>query len=989
MALESTIMCAVRGCQNNGQALRTWLGRVCYEHWPTLNAECSCPPLYDFHKLPVGAVDRQMWLKALQLKQVSQNIYVCSVHFADKRPTDAHPYPEINMGVMKNPEDNIPAGNSSEKPKTSVVTAKKKRRDPTIKYLSVQRKSMETPTTPSSDSGLSEEHKCELCGTCFETRRGLSSHARCHLRQLGVSVSDSSGAPIELLYRLIEERDGQLPKPAPQPNPLKRHKGLPLVKREGQVQGPALKIKISNLVRKKYSIFSQASTARKSSAAAAIASRLSSPPVPQSATLRRFGSSASTASFPLSTLHVKDAGPSAEKSPLVTASAKPQWAPQASDAPLNLMTVDPAGRDDVHVCELCGAWFETRKGLSSHARAHLRTFGIDTAEAKGAPIDTLHQFMISKGLKPGSATMQASSVKQEESTLAISAKRPAPPSPSPKASSSSPSAKRFKSSSSSAEGLPLPESLQKDDESAKSDGESARDIVCEFCGELFMRSQSLSSHARSHLRQLGITEWSVQGSPMATLREVMAQRGVTSILKLPSSSPSQALPSARSPLKIPPPPPSPLRVPSPLKPSASAPLKLPKARKGSRFVNKAKDEPTEVDVSEVVATPGPSRSGTPQSPFRSDLSSANTQSPMRAPKPELDVNQPVECDYCNDTFDSRKALSCHARAHLRQLGVRWPAQASPIDALHELMQREGAVRATEVKREPSPGPGPSPSPGKRQSASPVAFTLPPPGEPAPKGPKASSSEAFDATCELCGFDFENRKALASHARAHLRQQGVDWRLNGSPIETLSAWMQKEPGKVAELHKRYMMGDLPNIRKRSSSSPCPSSDSEAAHGGGHRASSLLRSSQGSSRASGSKGDKSHGNQGSAGAHSELNVRQPREQHTTCRRPPKHQSHADNRVRENKPPKPSRSGNVPSLVPRPPDTPLVRQVGKVYSLKCRFCDKEFRGPLSVQEDWVRHLQEHILNLKKDGSATAPTSPLPPATPAPPIHLTPQPV
>lgn len=46
---------------------------------------------------------------------------------------------------------------------------------------------------------------------CFETRRGLSSHARSHLRQLGVCVSESSGAPISLLYELITERDGALP----------------------------------------------------------------------------------------------------------------------------------------------------------------------------------------------------------------------------------------------------------------------------------------------------------------------------------------------------------------------------------------------------------------------------------------------------------------------------------------------------------------------------------------------------------------------------------------------------------------------------------------------------------------------------------------------------------------------------------------------------------------------------------------------------------
>ena len=52
---------------------------------------------------------------------------------------------------------------------------------------------------------------CEVCGTYFETRRGLSSHARLHLRQLGVTVSESSGAPIDLLYQLIRERDGCLP----------------------------------------------------------------------------------------------------------------------------------------------------------------------------------------------------------------------------------------------------------------------------------------------------------------------------------------------------------------------------------------------------------------------------------------------------------------------------------------------------------------------------------------------------------------------------------------------------------------------------------------------------------------------------------------------------------------------------------------------------------------------------------------------------------
>lgn len=70
--------------------------------------------------------------------------------------------------------------------------------------------------------------------------------------------------------------------------------------------------------------------------------------------------------------------------------------------------------------------------------------------------------------------------------------------------------------------------------------------------------------------------------------------------------------------------------------------------------------------------------------------------------------------------------------------------------------------------------------------------------------------APDTSCELCGFDFENRKALASHARAHLRQLGIfEWRADGatSPIELLSEIIQKDPARVTEITKRYRFGDL--------------------------------------------------------------------------------------------------------------------------------------------------------------------------------------
>ncbi|KAI3360172.1 hypothetical protein L3Q82_014494 [Scortum barcoo] len=118
-----------------------------------------------------------------------------------------------------------------------------------------------------------------------------------------------------------------------------------------------------------------------------------------------------------------------------------------------------------------------------------------------------------------------------------------------------------------------------------------------------------------------------------------------------------------------------------------------------------------------------------------------------------------------------------------------------------------------------------------------------------------------------------------------------------------------------------------------------------------------------------------------ARSELNVRLPR---GFERRPLKHPSCPDGAERDSGPPKPPRTGTVPALVPKPPSYPLVKLVGKFYTLKCRFCEVEFHGPLSVQEDWIRHLQQHILKMNYN-KATAPKAaaagpPAPADDPAP---------
>lgn len=66
---------------------------------------------------------------------------------------------------------------------------------------------------------------CEVCGACFETRKGLSSHARSHLRQLGVAESESSGAPIDLLYELMKQKGK--PDGSPLPPGLLKKSGSP------------------------------------------------------------------------------------------------------------------------------------------------------------------------------------------------------------------------------------------------------------------------------------------------------------------------------------------------------------------------------------------------------------------------------------------------------------------------------------------------------------------------------------------------------------------------------------------------------------------------------------------------------------------------------------------------------------------------------------------------------------------------------------------
>ncbi|XP_073329524.1 protein Wiz isoform X2 [Pagrus major] len=775
------------------------------------------------------------------------------------------------------------------------------------------------PTTSSAtmeSQATPQPVMCEVCGTYFETRRGLSSHARLHLRQLGVTLSESSGAPIDLLYQLIRERDGCLPNfkaesSAAGPTALKvtsqRDSGTPP---EPEDKSASYKSG-SRVVTTPPKMDHQGSPAKMKESAVSLL-----PPSPSGQRLVESRVSEGSSSSSL------------EQTP-----TKPLWAPLETDAPITLDT-----NNEVHVCQLCGCWYETRKGLSSHARAHLRHIGVLDSEIKGSPIDLLYRIMEEEDLKP------INSERPEELTSN------SPPKTSSKRASSlsSPSSKRPKTS---------------------------EDCTCILCGEKFENRKGLACHARSHLNHLGVVDLPGKSSAIDTLQELVSS-GVLEAIRSPKTKSTTSSSAARALSPTPGQSRTSYLSPSPAKSIQSPVNRAPKAKKGFRLAvdplhRKPKPEPLEI---EVFVHPQGSSTESNSPAQKSPAAAVGSKAPNAESSTDVQSPPTVLCDYCGQLFDTRKALSCHARAHLRQLGLTWSIKTSPIDLLREVMMHGSEDRKESVASGSSGKASWTVQSSKRsldslqsgESAnkpsplsSPLDYSM---KEKSPSGKGAASHT--DTSCELCGFDFENRKALASHARAHLRQLGIiEWKADGatSPIELLSELIRRDPAKVSAITRRYRMGDL-YIKKsqRTTASPSLSTDSDSVSG------SSLKHPEHKVRREDSGGTgSSRQSQGHArSAHGDPSMRSPRGVH-----PPKYVVPA----REENSQQPPRSGSIPALLPKPPLTPLVKLVGKVYSLKCRFCEEVFHGPLSVQEQWITHLQKHILSLGYKGKASPPAAPV----------------
>lgn len=282
--------------------------------------------------------------------------------------------------------------------------------------------------------------------------------------------------------------------------------------------------------------------------------------------------------------------------------------------------------------------------------------------------------------------------------------------------------------------------------------EPTRDIRCEYCGEYFENRKGLSSHARSHLRQMGITVWSVNGSPIDTLREVMVKKREYS-------------------------------------PSLSN-------------LGLKKETCQRLDVLSWESPEG--NGGSRGLPASSCQLSKFQKSPLRFLQSRLQKGFPKAL--------ASTSAGPSAGKFFRFIPPLKSAQCVETD--HSASPRLKAIssqsRDFSVTRKSFPDkPGQQ---GKSSTGKWILVTIP-------------LQHAhwwqilglyfflLDPSCELCGFFFENRKALASHARAHLRQFGVtEWSVNGSPIETLSAWMRTRPKKVLEMHRSYTQSTHSTLKK---------------------------------------------------------------------------------------------------------------------------------------------------------------------------------
>lgn len=326
------------------------------------------------------------------------------------------------------------------------------------------------------------------------------------------------------------------------------------------------------------------------------------------------------------------------------------------------------------------------------------------------------------------------------------------------------------------------------------------------------------------------------------------------------------------------------------------------------------------------------------------------------------------CPYCPATFETGVGLSNHVRGHLHRAGLSYEARhvVSPeqIATSDKMQHFKRTGTGTPVKR-------------VRKAVE-----------------KAETTS--EHTCQLCGGWFDTKIGLSNHVRGHLKRLGkTKWDAHKSPICVLNEMMQNEE-KYEKILKalnnrriiprpfvaqKFTSGDdflsqdvlpLNEYRNGLKTEALSVSASEEEHlsflnecdetkpelPSGRKNQSLtlielLRNKRmGDERNSALSPQKIH-NQTARKRFVQKCVLPLNDDSPLMYQPQKMDltvhSALDCKQKKSR----SRSGSKKKMLALP------HGADEVYILRCRFCGLVFRGPLSVQEDWIKHLQRHIVN------------------------------
>ncbi|XP_071421628.1 zinc finger protein 644 isoform X2 [Pithys albifrons albifrons] len=326
------------------------------------------------------------------------------------------------------------------------------------------------------------------------------------------------------------------------------------------------------------------------------------------------------------------------------------------------------------------------------------------------------------------------------------------------------------------------------------------------------------------------------------------------------------------------------------------------------------------------------------------------------------------CPYCPATFETGVGLSNHVRGHLHRAGLSYEARhvVSPeqIATSDKMQHFKRAGTGTPVKR--------------------VRKAI------------EKSETSSEHTCQLCGGWFDTKIGLSNHVRGHLKRLGkTKWDAHKSPICVLNEMMQNEEKyeKILKALNSRRIIPRPFVAQKFASNDDFLSQNvlplEAYHNGlktedisvsaseeeglsflneCHETKAVLHDGKknqsltliellknkrlGEERNPGISPQKIH-NQTARKRFVQKCVLPLNEDSPLMYQPQKMdltmQSALDCKQKKSR----SRSGSKKKMLPLP------HSADEVYILRCRFCGLVFRGPLSVQEDWIKHLQRHIVN------------------------------